>query len=395
MPDAKTILILGGGVGGVVTARALRRRLPRAHRIVLVDREREHLFAPSLLWLMVGQRTAESISRPLVRLERHGIEVRLGEIERIDPERRVVTVGDETLSADFLVIALGAELDTQSIPGLAEAGHNFYTLRGAQALSEALRGFRAGRLVVMTAAPAYKCPAAPYEAAMLLEAFCRKRGIRNAVQIDMYAAEPVPMGVAGPEVSGAVKQLLASKGIPYHPEHQVTRVDAKTKRLIFANGTQADFDLLAYVPPHVPPEVVRESGLVGDSGWVSVDRYTLATRFPGVYAIGDVVPSRWRLGSRCQRPESLRTAKGRLSPGTSHTRSPAQGHQAASTATVNALSKSAVAGPASGAATSTLSPSRWSSCTCQAGAGISPWCYSKNRGCTCDCRRGYECRDVA
>lgn len=296
MPNAKTILILGGGVGGVTTARALRRRLPRAHRIVLVDREREHLFAPSLLWLMVGQRTAESIRRPLARLERRGIEVRFGEVERIDPERRVVTVGGETLSADFLVIALGAEFDAQSIPGLAEAGHNFYTLGGAQALSGALQDFRAGRLVVMTAAPAYKCPAAPYEAVMLLEAFCRKRGIRDGVQIDLYAAEPVPMGVAGPEVSGAVKQLLAIKGIPYHPEHQVTRVDPGTKRLIFANGTQADFDLLAYVPPHVPPQVVRGSGLAGESGWVSVDRYTLQTKFPGVYAIGDVVAIPLALG---------------------------------------------------------------------------------------------------
>jgi sulfide:quinone oxidoreductase len=294
--DARTVLILGGGVGGVATARALRKRLPRAHRIVLVDREREHLFAPSLLWLMVGQRTAESITRPLVRLERKGIDVRFGEIERIDPDRRVATVGGEALSADFLVISLGAELNPQSIPGLAEAGHNFYTLRDAQALRDALRHFRAGRLVVLTAAPAYKCPAAPYEAAMLLDAFCRKRGIRDAVQIEVYAAEPMPMGVAGPEVAGAVKQLLAMKGIPYHPEHQVTTVDAAMKRLAFANGAQADFDLLAYVPPHRPPQVVRESGLVGESGWVSVDRYTLETRFPGVYAIGDVVAIPLTLG---------------------------------------------------------------------------------------------------
>ena len=204
VPEAKTILILGGGIGGVSTARALRKRLPRANRIVLVDRERAHVFAPSLLWLMVGQRTAEAIQRPLARLGRKGIEVRLGDIQRIDPEHRLVTVGGQEISADYLVVALGAELDPASIPGLTDAGHNFYTLPGAQALWGALQRFRAGRIVVMTAAPAYKCPAAPYEGAMLIDAWCRKQGLRDGVQIDVYAAEPAPMGVAGPEVSGAV-----------------------------------------------------------------------------------------------------------------------------------------------------------------------------------------------
>ena len=66
--ESKTVLVLGGGIGGVATARALRRQLPRQHRIVLVDRERNQLFAPSLLWLMVGQREAASIQRPLERL---------------------------------------------------------------------------------------------------------------------------------------------------------------------------------------------------------------------------------------------------------------------------------------------------------------------------------------
>lgn len=296
MSQLKTVVVLGGGVGGVVTARELRSRLPRPHRIVLVDREREHLFAPSLLWLMVGQRRAESIKRPLKRLERRGIDVRLGEVERIDPDTRRVTVGGEVLDADYLVISLGAELDADAIPGLAEAGHNFYTLPGAQAFWNALRAFRAGRIIVLTAAPAYKCPAAPYEAAMLIDAFCRKRGVRDAVNIDVYAAEPAPMAVAGPNVSAGVKQLLATKEIPYHPEHQVTTVDVAMKGLTFANGARAEFDLLAYVPPHRPPRVIRDSGLAGQTGWVSVDRHTLETKFPGVYAIGDVVAIPLALG---------------------------------------------------------------------------------------------------
>jgi len=296
MADSKTILILGGGVGGVATARALRKRLPTQHRVVLVDRERDHVFAPSLLWLMVGQRTADAITRPLARLARKGIDVRLGNVEHIDPERRMVTVGGQALPSDYLVITLGAELAPELIPGLAQAGHNFYTCGGAQSLRTALERLRSGRIVVLTAAPAYKCPAAPYEGAMLIDSWYRKQSLRDRVQIEVYAAEPAPMGVAGPHVSSAVTELLAAKGIPYHPEHQVTAVDAGRKQLTFANGAQVDFDLLAYVPPHRAPAVIRDSGLTGESGWMSVDRRTLETRWPHVYAIGDVVSIPLALG---------------------------------------------------------------------------------------------------
>lgn len=289
MTHPKTVLILGGGVGGVAIARALRKRLPKAHHIVLVDREPDHVFAPSLLWLMIGQRSAAAITRPLNALSRKGIDVRFGNIEHIDPERRAVIVDGRTLSADYLVIALGAALDPELVPGLAQAGHNFYTLGGAQSLQSALDRQRSGRIVVLTATAAYKCPAAPYEAAMLIDGWYRGRHGRDAVQIAVYAAEAAPMGVAGPKVSSAVVGLLEAKGIDYHPDHQVAGVDAERRQLSFANGAVVDFDLLAYVPPHRAPDVVRNSGLTGESGWLSVDRHTLRTRWPGVFAIGDVV----------------------------------------------------------------------------------------------------------
>lgn len=296
MSENRTVLILGGGVGGIVAAIELRKRLPRRHRLILVERERSHLFAPSLLWLMTGRRTAEKISRPIDRLGKKGIEVVNGEIESIEPGVRTVVVNDERLTADFLIIALGADFAPQTIPGLAAAGHNFYTLEGAESLRDAIKEFRAGRLIVLTAVPAYKCPAAPYEAAMLLEYDCRKRKVRGNIQIDLYAAEPGPMGVAGPEVSAAVRQMVEAKDIGYHPEHQVTKVDPVARRIFFANEEQADFDLLAYVPPHCAPKVVREAGLVGESGWVPVDRATLETRFDNVYAIGDVAGIPLQLG---------------------------------------------------------------------------------------------------
>ena len=296
MSDGKTVLVLGGGVGGIVAARELRKRLPREHRVVLVDRERRYVYSPSLLWLMVGDRGAKSIQRPLERLRRKGIEVVLGEVESLDPEAVRVTVSGQAIEADHLVVSLGAELAPQIVPGLAEAGHEFYTLAGAEALRSALSSHSRGRVVLLTAAPLYKCPAAPYEAAMLIDARLRDRGVRDAVPVELYAAEPAPMGVAGPEISEAVRELLRSRDIPYHPDHQVTSVDPVAKRLTFVDGSGAGYDLLAYVPPHRAPRVVRESRLAGENGWISVNRQTMETSFPGVYAIGDVVSIPLKLG---------------------------------------------------------------------------------------------------
>jgi sulfide:quinone oxidoreductase len=252
----------------------------------MVDRERDFSLAASYLWVMTGDRRPAQISRPRARLARRDIEVLHGEVERIDPAARRAVVRGKPIEADHMVVALGAVFDLDAVPGLRAAGHTFCTLDGAVRLREALDGFRGGRVVLLTAAPAYKCPAAPYEAAMLVDAMLRKRGLRDTAAIDVHSAEPAPMGVAGPEASAAVRGMLEAKGIRYRPEHQIA--SAEPGRVAFTDGTAVDADLIIYVPPIAPPAALHGSGLVDESGWVRVHRYTMATAFPGVYAVGDV-----------------------------------------------------------------------------------------------------------
>jgi sulfide:quinone oxidoreductase len=293
---SRTALVLGAGLGGLVAAHGLRRLLPRDERVVLVEREERHVFPPSLLWLMVGKRDAGDFSRPCAHAVRPGIELVRGEVTAIDPAAKTVQVGDKTLRGDAIVIALGADYAPQAIPGLAEAGLCLYTLAGASAIRDALARFAAGRIAVLTATPQYKCPAAPYEAALLVESYLRERGRRDKVTIDFYAAEPGPMMVAGAAVSAGVRAMVEARGIGYRPEHQVKSVDPAQRRIEFASGSSAQFDLLLYVPPHRAPEPVRAAGLVNDSGWIPVDRHTLATRFPDVYAVGDITVIPLKMG---------------------------------------------------------------------------------------------------
>lgn len=295
MGDKKTILILGGGIGGVVAATRLREKLSREHRVVLIERNTHHLFQPSLLWLITGARDAQSISRPLSGLDRKGIERIQGKVEHIDPQQRAARVNGQTYIGDAMVIALGAHYAEETVPGLVEAGHNFYMLGGAEKLRDARLNITQGRVVVLVSGLPFKCPAAPYEAAMLLKNDFTTRGYGD-VEVHLYTPEPGPMSTAGAEVSRQMRQLIESKGIIYHPEHAVVRVDGAAKTLHFANGAEATFDLLAYTPPHRAPKIVRDAGLCGESGWVSVNRDTLETKFPGVYAIGDVTGIPLKMG---------------------------------------------------------------------------------------------------
>ena len=284
-----TTVILGGGVGGVVTATELKKRLNGSHKIVLIDRTTQHLFAPSLLWLMLGLREGHQITRDLRKLARKGIEVIQGEVEGIDLKAQRVGTSAGEVSYDSLVIALGADVAPGAMPGLAETAHSVYDLGGAEKLRDALRGFEGGRVAVVIASLPFKCPAAPYEAAMLMEAAFAQKGIRSRVELNIYTPETLPMPVAGPEIGRLVKELVESKGIGFHPQLKLTGVDPERNALRFDNGHEERFDLLLAIPPHRPPLAIREIGLTNEAGWIPVDKASMVTPVENVYALGDVV----------------------------------------------------------------------------------------------------------
>lgn len=294
----KTILVLGGGVGGLVTANELRRLLPHEHRVVLVEKEARHAFAASFLWLMTDDRRPEQLTRDVRQLTRPGVEVVLAEAQSIDLANRRVVTSAQALTFDYLVVALGAELAPEAIPGLAEAAYTFYTFDGAARLRDALREFKGGTVAVVVSALPYKCPGAPHEGAMLVADTLRRRGLRDQVDVHLFTPEPQPMPVAGPALGDAVRQMLEKQGIAFHLLHKLTAVNGPVRELVFEGKEPVRYDLLIAIPPHRGPRLVREAGLANEAGWAPVDRATLATKHENVYALGDVtaisIPGRWK-----------------------------------------------------------------------------------------------------
>ena len=281
---AQRIVVLGGGIGGQVAATRLKQKLGDEARVLLVERSTTFTFAPSLLWLMVGKREPRTITRDYSRIVRRGVEVAHATVTGIDTAAAEIQTESGTIGYDYLVVALGAALDLDRIPGLSEHTYHPYDLPSAERLRDALSRFTGGKVTVAIASLPYKCPAAPYETALLIDGYLRQRGIREASQIDLYTPEPLPLPVAGPFAGYSVAAELAARGITFHPRSQLEGVESSALRL---GGESVPHDLAVVIPPHRPPTVIATSGLSGPNGWIPVDRSTLRTRASNVYAIGD------------------------------------------------------------------------------------------------------------
>lgn len=196
------------------------------------------------------------------------------------------------------MLALGAALVPESITGFSESAHNLYDANEAAALHTELKKFAGGQIAILIAGAPFRCPAAPYEAAMLVEAWTRDNGIRKEVDINLYTPEPIPMAVAGPVVGQGLCEMMDQRQIGYHFGQQVTKIDAASRTLWFEEEKTAPFDILIGVPPHRAPVVLSQAGLIDASGYVPVHPKTLQllsdrdTPYPGVYAIGDVTAVR-------------------------------------------------------------------------------------------------------
>ena len=289
---ATTTLILGGGFGGISAANSLRRLLPSEHDVVVVDKSARFHVGAGNTWIMLGKRSYEQISQSRTALLLPGVRFVEAGILGLDLPNRSVSLEKETLHWDHLVIALGADLDLGKVPGLAEAAHTFYTVEGAQRLSSVLERFPGGDLAILIPKLPFKCPPAPYEAAMLLHDAFERRGLADRARLAIYTAEGAPMTTAGPAMGQFVTDELARRAIGFHPQKTTARVDGSAQRVVFEDGSEARYDLLIAIPPHEAPKIVRDAQLTNQAGWIPVDPQTLRVKTrPEVgelYAVGDV-----------------------------------------------------------------------------------------------------------
>ncbi|MGI9556902.1 MAG: NAD(P)/FAD-dependent oxidoreductase [Solirubrobacterales bacterium] len=279
------VVVLGAGFGGLELAACLSESGEDV-RVTLLDQADGFTFGFSKLDVMMGKSSPAEVQLDYRELDIDGVEFRRERVTAIDPERRRVTSDQGAYDADVLVVALGADYDFDATPGFKEGGYEYYSPAGAERLSQALPSIDSGRVVIAIMGHPFKCPPAPFEGALLIHDMLVDKGVRSNVVIETIGPISAPVPIT-PEVSSAFARALAERDIAYLANRQVVSVDADAGELRLETGDAVPYDFLIGIPVHRVPEVVESSGLAVD-GWVPVDKENLRTRFPGVYALGDV-----------------------------------------------------------------------------------------------------------
>jgi sulfide:quinone oxidoreductase len=287
------IVILGGGVGGTLTANLLARRLgDRIARgevdITLIDAQGAHVYQPGFMYIAMGGEREERLSRPERSLLDAPINLIVDTAVRIDEAARtVVLASGAILPYDSLVLATGSRIVPEEIPFFTQEARHFYTGKAALELRHALDAFPGGRVVIGIASMPYKCPPAPLEVSFLIEAELRERGLREKSEV--HFCSPIGRAFTIESVSEMATPILEQKGIELHTFFNVEAIDPERKVILSLEGEELGYDLLILVPPHRGQQFLIDSGLApAPGGWLPTDRHTLQVGGrPNVFALGD------------------------------------------------------------------------------------------------------------
>jgi sulfide:quinone oxidoreductase len=294
-----SIVVLGAGVGGTMTANMLRRRLDRSDvEISIVDKKTEHAYQPSFYLLPFGYMEPDDQFRDIREILKDGVDFVHGEVRGVDPDEKTVELADDELSYDYLVVALGHRLAPEETPGMLEgwketdAVYPFYHFEAAMELRDGLADFDGGTFVVSVPDTPIKCGGAPLKMTMLAEDYFRRQGIRDDVEVVMTKPSDAIFGVS--PYREKLEEIWAERDIDSELNFTVSEIDYENQLVHSEEGKTQEYDLYAPVPPQLGHEpLVDNSPLTeGDDEhggeYVAVDENTLQhTEYEDVFALGD------------------------------------------------------------------------------------------------------------
>jgi sulfide:quinone oxidoreductase len=299
------VVILGGGVGGTLTAnlvaRKLKSRIAKGEaKVTVVDATGKHTYQPGYMYIAMGHERPERLIRNERSLLDGNVDLVVDPAQRIDVEAsRVELASGEALHYDQLVIATGSRIVPETMAGFDQEAHHFYTAAASAKLRRALDAFTGGKILIGIAGIPYKCPPAPLEVAFLVESEMRDRGLREKTELQFLS--PINRAFSIESVSEMATPIFEEKGIDLQLLAGIDSIDAERKVVITDAMEEYAYDLLICIPPHKGAQVVIDSGLAPKWGWLPTDHHSLQVkksaapgtkdedieRYPNIYALGD------------------------------------------------------------------------------------------------------------
>lgn len=278
------VVVLGAGFGGLELCTMLSEALGNDLDLRLIDQNDSFYFGFSKLDVMFGKKDAQSVKIPYSSINKPGVRFVKSTVTSIDAAAKKVITTSGEYEADVMVVALGANYDISATPGLAEFGNEYYSFEGATKLRNIIPQFKSGHAIVGVCGAPFKCPPAPSEAALMLHDHLSSAGMRGncTISLVMPFGSPIP---PSPDSSKALIEAFSERRIAFIPQHKI--VSLRANKAVLDDGNELPFDLFLGIPKHVAPDVVLKSSLA-ENGWIPVDRATLMTKFPDVYAVGDI-----------------------------------------------------------------------------------------------------------
>lgn len=306
--NIKDIIVVGGGIGGTMTANNLVTKLyPEIRagkaRVSLISNNPWHYYKPAFMYVAFGMFYKDELRRPLHSLLKPEVNLLLDEVVGFDfKDSRLRTASGEDHRYDYLVVSTGCIPSPERIPGLKEGGDHFYQHDPAMQLYHKLSTIKKGRIFIGVTFPKtpnvpHQCGIAPMETTLMLDDMLRKRGVRDKVEI-LYTYPTVSQLLRNclflqRPVGEALPSVFDSKDIRHQTGFTLERVDPDAKVAYSEEGEAVEFDILMQTPPIRAVDAVLDSGVSqapNNEGWLPTDRETLQLEgFPNVFVMGDTV----------------------------------------------------------------------------------------------------------
>ena len=302
------IIVVGGGIGGTMTANNLVTKLyseirAGKARVSLISNDPWHYYKPAFMYVAFGMFYKNELRRPLHSLLKPEVNLLLDQVSGFDfKDSRLRTVSGKDHRYDYLVVSTGCIPSPERIPGLQEAGDHFYQHDPALQLYHKLSTIEKGRIFIGVTFPKtpnvpHQCGIAPMETTLMLDDLLRKRGVRDKVEI-VYTYPTVAQLLRNclflqRPVGEALPAVFDSKNIVHQTGFTLERVDPDAKVAYSEEGESVEFDILMQTPPIRAVDAVLDSGISeapNNEGWLPTDRETLQLEgFPNVFVMGDTV----------------------------------------------------------------------------------------------------------